>query len=43
MDGDILLQGTTVQAGKNIDLTANRDITLTSAQNTSLLTGSNRP
>ena len=41
-DGDILLQGTTVQAGKNIDLTANRDITLTSAQNTSLLTGSNR-
>nr|WP_213202188.1 hemagglutinin repeat-containing protein [Erwinia rhapontici] len=41
-DGDILLQGTTVQAGKNIDLTANRDITLTSAQNTSLLTGSNK-
>ncbi|BCQ37471.1 hypothetical protein ERHA54_00740 [Erwinia rhapontici] len=31
-----------MQAGKNIDLTANRDITLTSAQNTSLLTGSNK-
>ncbi|WP_445495133.1 hemagglutinin repeat-containing protein [Photorhabdus sp. SF281] len=40
-NGDIRVQGSRLQAGKHLQLNANRDIQLTSSQNTEQTTGSN--
>ncbi|EMM6516278.1 hemagglutinin repeat-containing protein [Enterobacter ludwigii] len=40
-DGDILIQGSQVQAGNDVLLSANRDVNLISAENTSKLDGKN--
>ncbi|CAI1745427.1 hemagglutinin repeat-containing protein [Serratia plymuthica] len=40
-DGDILVQGSQLQAGKDVTLNANRDVNLLSAKNTQYLDGKN--
>ncbi|SCZ74298.1 Large exoprotein involved in heme utilization or adhesion, partial [Photorhabdus luminescens] len=40
-NGDIRIQGSQLQAGKDLQLNANRDITLSSSQNTEQTTGKN--
>lgn len=41
LDGDILVQGSQLQAGKDVILNANRDVNLLSAKNTQYLDGKN--
>ncbi|WP_080985040.1 two-partner secretion domain-containing protein [Photorhabdus luminescens] len=41
LKGDIRVQGSQLQAGKDLQLNANRDITLSSSQNTEQTTGTN--